>query len=117
MGDMRKNILQTDFEREKKGKMYLGKRSCTEKKYLYAKKILKRLYVREKNSNSRGLRKEILIQTKSPNPPIPPPQKPISRPQRKPAICTGTQEAFTPKTPCGPGPWSKDSLPSPYMQK
>ena len=61
--------------------------------------------------------KRILIQTKSPNPPIPPPQKPISRPQRKQAICTGTQEAFTPKTPCGPGPWSKDSLPSPHMQK
>lgn len=68
MGDMRKNILQTDFERENKGKMYLGKRSCTEKKYLYAKKILKRLYVREKILTPEVWEKKFLSKPNHPTP-------------------------------------------------
>ena len=77
-----KNILQADFEREKSEKFTWGNVPALEKNIHMLKKILKRLYVGEKNSISRGLRKEILIQTKSPNPPIPPPQKSNSRPQR-----------------------------------
>ena len=54
--------------------MYLGKRSCTEKKYLYAKKILKRLYVGEKILSQRSEKRN-----SNPNqitqPPYPTPSK------------------------------------------
>ena len=65
MGNFRKKvsgILQTDFEREKLARIYLGKIiSCTEKNIAHevynVEKNLTPLYVREKISNYRGFGK------------------------------------------------------------
>ena len=89
MGNFRKKvsgILQTDFHGEKLARIYLGKISCTEKKHIAhevynaEKKIFTPLYVREKNSNSRGFGKNSYPNLITQTPP--PPQKLHGQPHR-----------------------------------
>ena len=80
-----KSILQTDFEREKLARIYLGKIIiCTEKNIAHdvykAEKNLTPLYAWEKISNSRGLGKTFLQKLNHPYPP--PPEKSNGQPHR-----------------------------------
>ena len=76
MSDLRKNVLQTDFERKKHANKFLGEKYPALKKISLmtynAEKNLTPLYVGEKISNLGEVWEKILpIQTKSVKSPIP----------------------------------------------